>query len=722
MFKSYTKAFLSFIILVGLSYNGQAQILVNDTATAASLVAALVGNGISYSNPTLLCGDSSRGKYTVISSNLGLGDGIVLTSGKAKTTNTQAGVNGPQTQWFPAHCINEVGGDPELDQLGGITTFDACILEFDFIPDGDSLLFDYVFGSEEYDSYSCSGFNDVFGFFLSGPGLTGSTNVALIPGTNIPVAINSTTNPAITMPGGLGPCQAMGPGSPFAQYYNDNSNGQSITYYGMTTVLTARAAVIPCTTYHIKLAIADGGDCTLDSGVFLEANSFRSTNIKMDITSSLGSKYDYLVEGCTYGNVQVKRSTAFPIPQTVHLSYSGTTNKNVDYATVPDSVIIPANDTVINFLITPNQDFTKEGMETIVLNILNPCNGNIIDSIVFTVYDYLPYTLLSDDTALCQKEPVRLQVDGDTDFTWFWRSVPASTILNPNSILTYGYPDTTTVYYVSATYQQCVSDTQSFVATVEPLPLVDIPFSDTVVCLVKPMQIPVNIGPAYFNSYNYAWAPNIGLDDPFAKEPYFSPPNPGVYTYMLAVQTPLGCIGRDSVRIDAKPAVTLVNVTEDFVLKYGDVMQLNAEGADYYVWTPDKFLDFPNTQDPKATGWDSTTFQVIGMNIWGCEDTAYVKMEIDYTMFEIIPSAFSPNNDGRNDVFHIGHLKYQRLLEFRIFNRWGQEIFNTVDPLKGWDGTYKGVAQEAGVYNYLIRIATPDGKQRTFKGDVTLIR
>lgn len=720
MFKILLKQLLPLFVFLGLVNQANAQVLVNSAVTAAQMVQALVGTGISYSNPILTCADSAKGLYTVVSSNLGIGDGILLTTGTANTNGTAIGANGPQSLF--AANVNGTPGNSELTNLSGVPTFDACTLEFDFVPDGDSLLFNYVFGSEEYDAFSCSSYNDVFAFFLSGPGITGAPNIALIPGTTIPVAINSTTNPAITQPGSLTLCQAMGPGSPFSQYYNDNSNGQTITYYGLTTVLTARAAVIPCTTYHIKLAIADGSDGTLDSGVFLAANSFRSTNIKLNLNSSLGSKYDYLVEGCTYASVSVKRSTAFPISQTIHLGYTGSATRNVDYAPVPDSIIIPANDTVASFVITPYQDNIPEGVETVTVNVLNPCNGNIIDSLTFKIYDYLPDTLLSVDTAICQGKAARLDVIRDSDFVWYWRSVPASNILNYHSMSTLAYPDTTTTYYVSASYNGCVTDTTGFTVTVEPQPQVNVTPHEISFCLREPYQIMANVGPSYFSNYTYAWSPGFGLDDPSVLSPNFFVNTPGTYHYVLTAQTPLGCSGSDTVNIITRPAVHLYDVSNDTTVEYGSVIQLFANGADYYTWTPDKYLDFPNINSPKYNALDSVTLELIGMNQWGCKDTAHVHIDLDYSMFETIPNAFSPNGDGRNDIFRVTHIRYQRIIEFKIFNRWGQQVFSDTGNNAGWDGTYNGEPADVGVYNYLIRIVTPEGKQRVYKGNVSLIR
>jgi len=166
-------------------------------------------------------------------------------------------------------------GDQLLNQYtNGIdTTQDATILEFDFTSTSDSIEFNYVFSSEEYNEFVDLGYSDLFGFFISGPNIVGQQNIALVPGTNTPVSIDSINNgnsPVGTVP--TGPCMNC-------QYYNDNTFGTVLEYDGYTTVLTAKAGVIPCETYHINLVIADVGDGVYDSNVFLEGGSFKSTGI-----------------------------------------------------------------------------------------------------------------------------------------------------------------------------------------------------------------------------------------------------------------------------------------------------------------------------------------------------------------------------------------------------------------------------------------------------------
>src|SRR5690606_2561419 len=209
--------------------------------------------------------------------------------------------------------------DSLLLQGGSLSTSnDACVLEFDFVPAGDTIRFNYVFGSEEYSEYDCSDFVDFFGFFISGSGFSPEiNNIATIPGTSIPVAINSINGNSFPE-GTNNPCTEMGDGSPFNQYYVDNlaNGGEQITYDGFTTVMTAMAAVIPCDTYHLKLAIADAGDAGFDSGVFLKAGSLNSTGIVVKTFGGAGleTPYTTTVRGCPPGVVRISRNSGFSQP------------------------------------------------------------------------------------------------------------------------------------------------------------------------------------------------------------------------------------------------------------------------------------------------------------------------------------------------------------------------------------------------------------------------
>ena len=153
-----------------------------------------------------------------------------------------------------------------------MTTFDASVFTFTFVPETDQVTFTYVFASEEYPEYVCSAFNDVFGFYVTGPGYAANTNIAIIPGSTLPVAIDNVNN-------GLG-CPINYPA-----YYVDNTGGTSVQYDGFTVPLTACVNTVPCEAYTITIAIADAGDGILDSAVFLAAESF-SAGTELDIVAS----------------------------------------------------------------------------------------------------------------------------------------------------------------------------------------------------------------------------------------------------------------------------------------------------------------------------------------------------------------------------------------------------------------------------------------------------
>jgi hypothetical protein len=252
-------------LVVAAPFQIFAQLSVSANKTAAQLAAAMVGSGVTVSNATLNCPAVANGTFTGGTNSLDISSGILLTSGNAASVMNTA-------SFFETQA-NGTAGDANLTALSGNATFDACVLEFDFVPLGDSIKFDYQFGSEEYPNYTCTQFNDVFGFFISGPGYAVPTNIAKVPGTNIPVAINSVNGGSPTGAGVLSNCTGMGPGSPFPQYFINNINGPSPAYDGLTVVFSAKAAVTPCETYHFKLGVADASDQALSSGVFIEEGS-----------------------------------------------------------------------------------------------------------------------------------------------------------------------------------------------------------------------------------------------------------------------------------------------------------------------------------------------------------------------------------------------------------------------------------------------------------------
>ncbi len=254
--------YLSVITCLSISFLGYGQINVNTNLNDTNLIQTLGGQGVTINNVTVNGAAGSYGQFT--NGNFGITQGVLLTSGQITNAVGPNNVDNSSTN-------NNTGGSALLDNLGQGTTQDACVVTFDIIPDGCAISFDYVFASEEYHEYVNSNFNDVFGFFISGPGIQGNQNIAVIPGGTTPVAINTVNN------GFSNNCTSNGTGATNPLLFVDNCNGNNIQYDGRTTSLQAQASgLTPGQTYTITLAIADIGDGAYDSGVFIEQGSFSS--------------------------------------------------------------------------------------------------------------------------------------------------------------------------------------------------------------------------------------------------------------------------------------------------------------------------------------------------------------------------------------------------------------------------------------------------------------
>ncbi len=267
-------ALLTLAGILGIS-GASAQIVIQNTATPEELVQdVLLGTGVVISNvvfngvPGTTASDQ-MGFFDGENCNLGIDYGVIIASGGIQGA---AGPNNTAMQTTPL----ALGGlsDPDLQALIGpqYSVEDAGVLEFDLIAVSDTIMFSFVFASEEYLEYVNTSFNDVFGFFLSGPGINGpytdgAMNIAMIPGTNTPISIDNVNEGAN------------------AAYYVNNGNGyvapnntdpQYIQYDGFTVPITIIAHVLPDETYHMKIAIGDAGDASFDSAVFLSGASFMS--------------------------------------------------------------------------------------------------------------------------------------------------------------------------------------------------------------------------------------------------------------------------------------------------------------------------------------------------------------------------------------------------------------------------------------------------------------
>jgi gliding motility-associated-like protein len=175
-----------------------------------------------------------------------------------------------------------------------------------------------------------------------------------------------------------------------------------------------------------------------------------------------------------------------------------------------------------------------------------------------------------------------------------------------------------------------------------------------------------------------------------------------------------------TVRLKERANVQLT--PKDVTIKYGESVPLYANGANVYYWSPGTGLNGLVGASVVASPRTTTTYVVTGINSNGCQDSDSGIVRVDPTTSIFLPTAFTPNGDNVNDYFNPGNLTTQRVVEFRIFNRWGEQVFSSNTNAPGWDGSLNGVPQPSGTYNYLLRTTLPDGNIENYKGDFTLIR
>jgi len=410
----------------------------------------LLGTGVSVSNIVFTGQAEAISKFIATGTNLGINEGIVLTTGTTK--NNSFGPQGPNNQ-ANAGIDNGALGNSLLTSIIGSSTYNAALLEFDFIPYSDTVRFKYVFGSEEYPEFAPpnnSAYNDVFGFFISGPGIVGEQNIARLQNGAI-VSINN-VNAVTNIPFYV----ANGDGSSSPQ----NSSAAFIQYDGFTQVLQAVTKVQCGQKYHLKIAVADAGDAFWDSGIFLEANSL-SSKTPVEITYALSSiafgANNIMAEGCVTATIKLKRSNNLNTSLTIPISLNGTATELIDYSDVPSSVTFNPGQEEITLIINALADSTTEGLETLGLNFLltDPCGNVNPVPINLQIDDVFPVQLnMPDITMTCPGTALNLSANptgGGGQYVYSW-----NTGANTPSILV--NPPATTTYSVSVT-DNCLNQT-----------------------------------------------------------------------------------------------------------------------------------------------------------------------------------------------------------------------------------------------------------------------
>ena len=684
----------------------------------------LVGQGVTVSNVSYSGANGAIGRFQAANTSLGIDQGIILTTG---TINS-----GPDGPYGPnnkpnAGLDNGAGGYGPLTNLVGTNTYNAAILEFDFVPKSDSVKFTYVFGSEEYPEWVGDQFNDVFAFFISGPGIPGGTkNMALIPGTTQPVTINNVNNGTEN----TGPCQNC-------NYYVNNGNGNNtpfnsnpyyIQYDGFTVPLEASSAVECGETYHLIIAIADVGDAIYDSGIFLSANSLSSeqpVNAQYELSNNPYGDGQTMAQGCTSTTVTVTRSgNETNLPLTIPINVSGSATEGVDYSNIPTEINFAANQTEVSFTFDALNNPEITGTINILLEfeIQDPCgedNFEVIELFINPVEDV--DVVIENSDVLCPGDQIELFATasgGGGGYNYLW-----STGETTSSIFV--SPQTTESYSVEVS-DNCLGQSAMFQATV------DVPiYEDLLLNVTNDFEedcpymffdlIVEALGGA--GNYSYEWTLSSGKVIGRSSTVTVMPSS--TTTYFISVTDQCGESISDSVTITILSPPLTLEITEPQEICPGDSIELTVTpsggfGDYYYFWTHSNETSGTIIVSPDQTSVyevivkdDCQTFQVVAET-----EVVVVSPDANFQVvttppFIDLPITFQNlTNNGNTYEWYFGDGNSSNLTHpNNIFTTPGTYPITLIaTDLKGCKDTIiKEIIIEDEYYIYIPNSFTPDG-------------
>ncbi len=572
------------------------------------------------------------GVFTNGQTNIGINTGVIIATGNISVAP------GPNNQDNASAGYGVSTPDPDLSLLTAGALFDRAGFEFDFKPTQSVLTFQFVFASEEYCEYVGTQYNDVFGFFISGPGIPGGQeNIALIPNTNIPIAINNVNhqsysgfyvnNQPATSTNLCGQQPATGPAV------------NEVQYDGFTRRFTATANLIPCETYRMKLKIADVGDGVWDSAVFLAANSFSaggSVAAEWEVNGS--TDIDRVFEDCGTVRIRFRRRGNLNAPMAVQYTIGGTATYGVDYTGLPQVAIIPAGQSEVVYTVRIIDDGILEGDETIILTINNSCSCDKSEPTLI-IMDLPRIEAVPDTVTICGSGAATVGVavtDGVPPYTYQWQN---------------GSTESTTTLFVGTSTNVRVTITDACAKTkvvtarvnVRPLPVAQLFPPAPVLCGPgQGTQIRINfIGTGPFNleyKINNVVQPTIYN---ITENPFFLTINqPGLYQIHM-VEDSMGCIGAGQGALQVKLSDLALSGTSTNVqcaTSANGSIQTTVTGGQTpyaYTWSGPTPIP-PNTANP--TNLTAGTYTVTVTDGAGCTRTQ------SFTI--IAPNALQPTISG----------------------------------------------------------------------------
>lgn len=725
------KKIVAILSFLGVVTTFNAQIQVQGAMTPSQLVQnVLMGFGVTASNVSvngsLANANIVQGNAAFFNSNnttFPIQSGVLLTTGNAPAA-VGPNTSGSFTNNNPA--TPNVSSDVQLNAIANGTVTNGIVLEFDFVPAGDTVAFQYMFGSDEYPEFSPSSFNDAFGFFLWGPNPSGpaynATNIALIPGTSTAVTINN-----------VGPGAAQNP-----LYYVNNlggaAYGNAIQYDGTTVILTAAASLICGETYHIKLAISNVGDQSYDSGVFLAANSFSSEAVQVAVATVSGDTSVY--EGCSEASLMfIRPQTQLNDTLIINYGISGTATMGTDYNNLPNPItFLPGEDTIV-LTIDPIFDGISDNYEfvTITAVTISQCGDTIVSEGTLFILDSIPININeSNPTVLCADDSVLVTATATglfPPFTYSWEGGQTGDTAYLPSVQ--GALTGSIDYIVTATNSCGYSNTDTVTITLNQTLIVDTLMSWPATCEPIGAVSAMIAGATGVPLYNWT---GPGPNSPnFINASVWENLSSGWYYFTVTDNV---CQANDSVFVDIlNPPIASFMANPDAGCSPLEVLITNnSQNATTFEW------DFGNGQTATVNNMDpisqtytqtgvirliaiegpcrDTTYAAITIAICGCMDPLAVNYDPTATFDNgsclypaptvEVPNVFTPNGDGSNEMFHLITTNATNV-EMTILNRWGGVVFEGSGLNPQWNGKLPN-GNEANDGTYFLKFRV-DGMQ-----------
>jgi gliding motility-associated-like protein len=378
--------------------------------------------------------------------------------------------------------------------------------------------------------------------------------------------------------------------------------------------------------------------------------------------------------------------------------------------------------TTFNGSSPPAHLFPSPGNYDVKLSILGN-NGCVSDT--FTrriVMGSEPLVKYAYPTPICEETPVNFVDSSFVEFgtinKWNW-SIGGNnyTEQNPPPLnLAGNNPISLSV----ATAEGCVSETVNGMISSYPNPVADFQLSD--VCISEPAVLTgTNLKPTV-NISRWQWDMGDGTTRAgLAPELTYAYSHGGDYNVQLTAYSDDGCAASAVVK-PIKVYETDAYAGNDTVFAIGQPIQLHGSGGEFYKWTPSAGLNADNVADPVVTLEHDAQFVLTASTTIGCATSDTVNFKVYKGPDLYVPSAFSPNNDGRNDEFKFIAVGMKSVELFQVFNRYGQIVYSSTEIMKGWNGKMNGVNQPSGTYVWMIKGIDLSGSVLFKKGTITLVR